>query len=144
MAVSLSDRPNDDKPGQPKAEESKPASSPSSSSSSRSADSNDVGGSTKIDKSSYGAEYAREINSPQLNNKINVYGEGPGEEPEANAEVRKINEKNSDVLTAAAASGNADVHNLLGQRQIAELNGDVDELKRIDDALAEGQQQTSK
>jgi len=141
MALS-ENKPSDDKPGQPKAEELKPASSPSSSS--RSADGNDVGGSTKIEKPSYGGEYARKINSPQLNNQINVYGEGPGEVPEANEEVRKINEKNSGILTTAAASGDADVHNLLGQRQIAEQNGDVDELKRIDDALAEGQQQTSR
>lgn len=107
-------------------------------------DSNDVGGSLLIEKPSYGEEYARAINSPYLNNQINVYGEGPGEESEADKKVREISEKNSDVLTAAAASGSADVHNLLGQRQIAALNGDEAELERIDGALAEGQQQTSR
>ena len=60
-----------------------------------------------------------------------------GAADERQEKVAKINKSNSDVLTAAAASSDAAVHDLLGHRTIAELNGDEDELKRIDKELGE-------
>lgn len=127
MAVSLSDKPNDDKPA---AAPAAPAQS------------------AKADKK----EEKLDVNDSRLNNQTNVYGQGPDgpktvqqEVEEKRAErIAKINEASADVLSGAAASSNADVHNLLGQRAIAELNADEDELKRIDQEIAEGQKQTSR
>ena len=51
------------------------------------------------------------------------------------AAVDKINAKHADLLSAAAASGHADVHNLLGQRVVAEQAQDIDALKAIDKKL---------
>src|ERR1044072_6085713 len=93
MAVSLSDKPNDDKPV---AKSDKPAS-------------------TSEEQKSVQQEV----------------------EEKRQADVDKVTKKNADVLAAAAASSDAAVHNLLGHRTIAELNGDVDELKRIDEELGE-------
>jgi hypothetical protein len=59
-----------------------------------------------------------------------------GEEKQAEA-VDKANAKSADVLTAAAASGDAAVHNLLGERVIAEQNQDTESLKEIDKKLAD-------
>jgi hypothetical protein len=58
-------------------------------------------------------------------------------EEKRQADVAKVDQKDADILSAAAASGDASVHNLLGERAIAELNGDTAELKRIDGKLAE-------
>ena len=52
-------------------------------------------------------------------------------------DVDKVNSKNADVLAAAAASGDAAVHQLLGERVIAESNQDTDALKEIDKKLAD-------
>lgn len=138
MPVSLSDKPNDNKPA------TAPATAPAAS-----ADDVKPGPSEKAPQTEVG--YV-DINDSRLNNQTNCYGVGPDSKKSAAAEVaekraervKSINDSSADVLTAAAASGSADVHNLLGQRQIAELNGDEDELKRIDQELADGQQQTSK
>ena len=53
-------------------------------------------------------------------------------EKQQQADVDKVNKADDAVLAAAAASGDAAVHDLLGHRVIAEQNQDVDELKRID------------
>ena len=50
-------------------------------------------------------------------------------------EISKINKKHAKLLAAAAASGQADVHNLLGQRAIAELAQDIDAILAIDKQL---------
>jgi hypothetical protein len=65
-------------------------------------------------------------------------GDLPGGKPEekkVEKEVEKLNEKDADVLSAAANSGDADVQNLLAHRAIAELNGDADAIKEIDSKL---------
>ena len=51
--------------------------------------------------------------------------------------VAKVDKANADVLSAAAASGDAAVHNLLGERAVAEQNQDADALKEIDKKLGE-------
>lgn len=51
------------------------------------------------------------------------------------AAVRQINKKHARLLSAVAASGQADVHNLLGQRTVAEQAQDIDALKAIDKRL---------
>ena len=53
-------------------------------------------------------------------------------EEKQQADVDKVNKADDAILAAAAASGDAAVHDLLGHRVIAEQNQDVDELKRID------------
>ena len=53
-------------------------------------------------------------------------------EKQQQADVDKVNKADDAILAAAAASGDAAVHDLLGHRVIAEQNQDVDELKRID------------
>jgi hypothetical protein len=53
-------------------------------------------------------------------------------EAQQQADVDKVNKTDGTILAAAAASGDAAVHDLLGQRVIAEQNQDTDELKRID------------
>ena len=58
-------------------------------------------------------------------------------EEKQQAKVDKIDKKDADILAAAANSSDAAVHNLLGQRSVAELNADEDELKRIDKELGE-------
>lgn len=49
--------------------------------------------------------------------------------------VAKVEKKDADILAAAAASGDAAVHQLLGERVVAEQNADVDALKEIDKKL---------
>jgi hypothetical protein len=131
MPVSTNDNPNEAKPNEAKPNEAKPVASSESGS-----------GSTKGEQLS--------VNDSRLNNQVNCYGVGPDgkksiqqEVEEKRAEqVAKIDEKDADVLAAAAASGDADVHNLLGQRAVAALNGDEDELKRIDKDIASRQKKT--
>ena len=52
------------------------------------------------------------------------------------AAVRKVNKKHARLLYAAAASSEADVHNLLGQRVIVEQAQDIDAMLKIDKKLA--------
>ena len=61
----------------------------------------------------------------------------PAPEDKQQVEVDKVNDKDAAVLSAAAASGDADVHNLLAHRAIAELNQDAEAIKAIDKQLAE-------
>lgn len=111
------------------------------------------GGTKSADKASTAGSQGLSVNDSRLNNQVNVYGDGPDSgkktlEAEVaekrQAKIDKINDSSSDVLAGAAQSGNADVHNLLGQRSIAELNGDEEELKRIDADIAAQQKQTSR
>ena len=53
------------------------------------------------------------------------------------SDVARVEKRDADVLSAAAASGDAAVHQLLGERVVAEQNGDVDALKEIDKKLGE-------
>jgi len=59
----------------------------------------------------------------------------PGASSDATADTSKTD---TDLLSAAAASGDADVQNLLAQREIAQRNGDEDAVKDIDDRLRAG------
>jgi hypothetical protein len=56
------------------------------------------------------------------------------EEKQAEA-VDKVNKQNADIVAASAASGDAEVHRLLGERAVAEQNQDTDALKEIDKQL---------
>jgi len=113
MAMSLSDTPKTDKPA-----EDKPA---------------------KVEPKAEKKEEKLDTGNPRLNNQTNVYGEtSDHSEAEENQKmIEEINEQNADVLAAAAASSDAGVQNLLGQRTVAEQNVDEDGLKRIDKELAE-------
>ena len=59
-------------------------------------------------------------------------------EVDAKTEERlsKLQNKNADVLTAAAASGDAGVQNLLAARGVAVQNADEEAVREIDDKLA--------
>lgn len=72
----------------------------------------------------------------------NETGTTPNEPAEAwespfEAAIAKINKKHAALLSAAAASGNAEVHNLLGHRLVAEQNEDIEALKEIDKELGD-------
>jgi hypothetical protein len=56
-------------------------------------------------------------------------------EEQQQAAVDKVNKQNADVVAAAAASGDAGVHRLLGERAVAEQNQDTEALKEIDKQL---------
>jgi hypothetical protein len=58
-------------------------------------------------------------------------------QPEAETKVAAVNDQSADILAAAAASGDAAVHNLLGHRVVAEQNADAAALKEIDKQLAD-------
>ena len=60
--------------------------------------------------------------------------EGAGSSSDATADRKG---EDTDLLSAAAASSDAAVHQLLGEREIAARNGDADALKDIDDRLRE-------
>lgn len=51
--------------------------------------------------------------------------------------IAKHNEGQSDLLAAAATSGDATVHQLLAHRGVAEQNGDQAALEAVDEKLAE-------
>lgn len=49
--------------------------------------------------------------------------------------VAKLNESNADLLAAAGSSGDADIHQLLAHRGVAEQNGDEAALNAVDEKL---------
>jgi hypothetical protein len=51
--------------------------------------------------------------------------------------IQKLDDKSSDVLAAAGASGDAEVQNLLAHRGVAVQNGDEASVKEIDKKLAD-------
>lgn len=59
-------------------------------------------------------------------------------EVDAKTEERltKLQDKNASALNAAAASGDARVQNLLGQRVVAVQNADEEQVKEIDEKIA--------
>ena len=59
-------------------------------------------------------------------------------EVDAKTEERltKLQDKNARALNAAAASGDARVQNLLGQRVVAVQNADEEQVKEIDEKIA--------
>jgi hypothetical protein len=141
MALTTSDSPNENKAGDTKP---KPTS-----------DSSDESKPVVSSKSQSGPTEGQKlsVNDSRLNNQTNVYGVGPDsgdksiqqevEEKRAEA-VAKLEEKDADLLASVAGSGDADVHNLLGQRAVAVQNGDTKLIERIDRDLASGQKQTSR
>ena len=110
MALSLGDKPNDTKPGHDAT--AQPTGT--------------IGSQDEIQKSKVAAAKSEEQKSVQQE-----------VEEQRQAQVDAVNSQNADTLSAAAASGDAAVQNLLGQRTIAELNADTEALKDIDKKLGE-------
>lgn len=76
-------------------------------------------------------------NKPAKENTTGTTPNEPTPESEVDEAVVKVNTKDADILAAAAASGDAAVHNLLGERVVAEQNEDADALKAIDKKIAD-------